>query len=183
VGAGYPRPVLVFTKKDSKMVTRMDHDKFGNIPCTLKSYRPAWLKNKEVLRRDRNVFNNADGWHLIAVHILFEAVMAAAQQEDIELANESRDWLQSKAALPFFEECGLGHERVRDWIEAGCQIPYLELDESVKEQYDFNLNYVGIVHGSIENIPIDNRIKSEEIREILESAVESLRFFKLKDPD
>ena len=94
MGTGNPRPVLVFTKKDSKMVTRMDHDKFGNIPCTLKSYRPAWLKNKEVLGRDRNVCNNADGWHLIAVHILFEAVMAAAQQEDIELANESRDWTE-----------------------------------------------------------------------------------------
>jgi len=164
------------------MVTRMDHDKFGNIPCTLKSYRPAWLKNKEVLRRDRNVYNNADGWHLIAVLILFEAVMATAQQEDIEIANESRDWLQSKAALLFFEECGLDHERVGDWIEAGCPIPYIELEEIVEEQGDINLKYGGIVHGSYENTQINGKIRPEEIREILESAIESLGFFTPEDP-
>jgi hypothetical protein len=165
------------------MVVKTDHDKFGNIPYIIKSYRPCWLKNNEVLRRDGNSFDNVDGWHLIAVYIIFEAVMAAAQHEDIVLANESRDWLQSKAALPFFEECGLDHERVSGWVEAGCPIPYIEMEEMVDEHCDVNFRYSGIVHGSIENLQIDGRIKPEEIREILESAVESLRFRRRKDID
>jgi hypothetical protein len=164
------------------MVSQMDHDKFGNIPCTFKSYRPAWLKNYEALRRDGHVFENVDGWHLITVYILFEAVMAAAQQEDIELAIESRDWLQSKAALPFFEECGLDHKRVGDWIGAGCPIPHIELEEMAEEQCDIYLMHGSIIHGNCENTQINGGIKPEEIREILESAIESLGFFTPEDP-
>ena len=118
------------------MTIKFDRDKFGNIPCNIKSFRPDWLKDSEVQRRDGKTFENADGYHLLAVYILFEAVMAAAQQEDIELANESKEWLKSKAALPFFEECSLDHGQVETWIKANCPIPYLELEEIISAHWE-----------------------------------------------
>jgi len=94
------------------------------IPGGSRSYLQEWYRGLGITpSRLEGVQGSGEGWYRLAIFVLSEAVLAAAQSEDAVEAEEAREWLQSPAAGVLFEACNLNHKRVQEWLNNGCPLP------------------------------------------------------------
>ncbi len=148
------------------------------IPMGNKSYLQEWFKRMGFNhpKGDSHPGNHSDGWHSLAALLLAEIVCAAAQAEDLTLAQEAKDWLMSPAAELMFEECNINYKGLSTWLAAGCPLPQdaSVLDPEARQPLD----YRGITFGRLALEGYDP-IYPEDIRDILNEISDSPFFTDL----